>query len=60
MITQTELFPKTKTEIAEVFLEHFQADVESAEKSLGNARAKLLERVSQHGDVRAMVVVQVA
>ena len=41
---QTEAFPpplKTRRELAEEFLEHFQADVEAAEKSLVNARVKL-------------------
>ena len=41
---QTEAFPappKTRRELAEEFVEHFQADVESAQKSLGNAQARL-------------------
>lgn len=38
---QIEAFPMTKVECAELFLKHFQADVESAEKSLINARVKL-------------------
>lgn len=41
MYEQTQAFPKTKIELAEEFLEHFQSDVESAEKSLLNARVKL-------------------
>lgn len=41
MFEQTEAFPKTKLDLAEEFLEHFQSDVESAEKSLLNARVKL-------------------
>lgn len=43
MTTQEELFPKTPVEVAEVFLEHFQADVDSAEKSLVNAKGRLKE-----------------
>lgn len=43
MTTQEELFPKTPVEVAEVFLEHFQADVDSAQKSLVNAKVKLKE-----------------
>lgn len=42
--TQAEMFPqppKTRLQIAEEFVEHFQGDVESAEKSLVNARIKL-------------------
>lgn len=41
MYEQTQIFPKTPLEIADEFLEHFQGDVESAEKSLINARIKL-------------------
>jgi hypothetical protein len=41
MTEQGEMFPKTKVDFATEFLEHFQADVESAEKSLVNAKAKL-------------------
>lgn len=50
---QTEAFPappKTRRELAEEFVEHFQADVESAQKSLGNAQARLTaaeERAAQ-------------
>jgi len=41
MTEQEQLFPRTKVETAEVFLEHFQADVESSDKALGNARVRL-------------------
>jgi len=41
--SQDEMFPKTPREIADEFLEHFQADVEAAEKSVYNARKKLRE-----------------
>jgi hypothetical protein len=41
MYEQTQAFPKTPLEIADEFLEHFQGDVESAEKSLINARIRL-------------------
>lgn len=40
---QEEMFPKTPREIADEFLEHFQADVEAAEKAVFNARRKLRE-----------------
>jgi len=43
---QEEMFPKTPREIADEFLEHFQADVEAAEKSLYNARKKLREAMT--------------
>ena len=41
MYEQTQAFPKTKLEFAEEFLEHFQTDVEKADQSVVNARAKL-------------------
>jgi hypothetical protein len=41
MSAQEQMFPKTQLEIADEFLVHFQADVEAAEKSHVNARAKL-------------------
>lgn len=46
MDEEQELFPKTPKEIADHFLQHFQDDVESAEKSLVNARKKLREAVT--------------
>ena len=50
---QTEAFPpplKTRRELAEEFLEHFQADVEAAEKSLVNARVKLRNAIVLRDD----------
>lgn len=50
---QTEAFPKppkTRRELAEEFLEHFQADVEKAETALGNARRKLREAIVLRDD----------
>ena len=40
---QVELFPIGDVEAAELFLTHFQDDVDKAEKALGNAAAKLRE-----------------
>lgn len=45
MDEEQALFPKTPKEIADHFLQHFQDDVESAEKSLVNARKKLREAI---------------
>jgi hypothetical protein len=51
--TQTALFTppaKTRLQIAEEFVEHFQADVESAEKSVVNARIKLAAAIILRDD----------
>jgi hypothetical protein len=42
--------PKTRRQLAEEFLEHFQADVEKAETALGNARRKLREAIVLRDD----------
>ena len=39
---QLSAFPMTKVETAELFLVHFQAGVDKAEKSLDTARANLM------------------
>src|SRR5690606_75041 len=41
---------KTRRELAEEFLEHFQADVEKAQTALGNARRKLREAIVLRDD----------
>lgn len=45
-VVEGELFPRTPREIAEHFLEHFQADVERAEKSLAKAHENLREAIA--------------
>jgi hypothetical protein len=47
---EQELFPKTQRELANEFLEHFQADVEAAEKSVYNARVKLRSAIILRDD----------
>ena len=45
MSEQVEMFPMTRVEAAELFLEHFQEDVEKAEKSVANAINKHQEAI---------------
>ena len=58
MTTQIEAFPMTRIETAELFLVHFQAGVDKAEKSLDTARANLMHacqlRDIAEGNLRRM------
>ena len=50
MTTQAEMFPKSKIDFAQEFAEHFQADVEAAEKALLRAQDRLTEATRLRDD----------